>query len=304
MINRYAYRSVEWIDLVSPTYEEIISVAKEFGLNRVLAEELAEPSPKPKVDLYHEYLFLILHFPAIRHTHNGSGKQEIDFIIGENFIITAHYETIDPIHEFSKVFEVNAILDRSDMGEHAGFVFYHMLRHIYKATGNEIESLKERLGTIQTGTFSGKEREMVTSISSLGRDLLTIKGILRTHRQALDSISAASVRFFGEDFTYPMRSITNEYYRIENEILHANELLAELRETNNSLLSTRQNEVMKTLTIMAFVMFPLSLIATIFGMNTSYLPIIGHKFDFWIIMAIMAGLTGLFFLHFKFKKWL
>ena len=61
---------------------------------------------------------------------------------------------------------------------------------------------------------------------------------------------------------------------------------------------------MKILTIMAFVTFPLSLIAAIFGMNTVYIPIIGTPGDFWIVMGIMGFATFLMFLYFKRKKWI
>ena len=77
-----------------------------------------------------------------------------------------------------------------------------------------------------------------------------------------------------------------------------------LRETNNSLLTTKQNEVMKVFTIMAFVIFPLSLVAGIFGMNTAYIPIVGLPGDFWMVMGIMVVLGVLFLSFFMYKKWL
>ena len=61
---------------------------------------------------------------------------------------------------------------------------------------------------------------------------------------------------------------------------------------------------MKVLTIMAFITFPLSVIASIFGMNTKTLPIVGVPHDFWIIMGIMVFATIMFFALFKYKKWL
>ena len=70
------------------------------------------------------------------------------------------------------------------------------------------------------------------------------------------------------------------------------------------MVSTKQNEVMKGLAIMAFVTFPLSLIATIFGMNTHYLPIVGMRGDFWVIIGAMLFLTACFFWYFKRKRWL
>jgi magnesium transporter len=61
---------------------------------------------------------------------------------------------------------------------------------------------------------------------------------------------------------------------------------------------------MKTLTIMAFVTFPLTLVSSIFGMNTHYLPIVGLPGDFWIVTGTMLALAICFFLYFKRKGWL
>ncbi|HEY4498627.1 MAG TPA: CorA family divalent cation transporter [Candidatus Paceibacterota bacterium] len=304
MVQKYVYRGVEWIDLDSPTYEEVATVARERNLNRVLAEELTKPSLKPKVDLYRDHLYLVLHFPAIRQSHTGPSNQEIDFIIGKDFIITTHYDTVDPLHEFSKIFEVNAILERSDFGEHAGYIFYYMLKHIYKGTENELESIKEKLETIEAGIFSGKERQMVERISHLGRDILAIKGALRPHQQILDSLTLAAVKFFGKDFEYPMHSITNEYFRINNEIAHASELMNELRETNNTLVSTHQNEIMQQLSVIAFIALPIGLVLTLFQIDTVSKPIVGTEGDFWIILSTVVAMALLLYSFAKAKKWL
>jgi magnesium transporter len=70
------------------------------------------------------------------------------------------------------------------------------------------------------------------------------------------------------------------------------------------MLTTRQNEIIKNLTIMAFITFPLTLLSSMFGMNTTSSPILGHPADFWIIVGIMlSGGVG-FFTFFKYKRWL
>ena len=304
MTSKFVYHGIEWIDLESPTYEEVTAVAKEKNLNRVLAEELTKPSLKPKADLYQDYFYLVLHFPAIRHSHAKSTSQEIDFIVGKKFVITTHYDTIDPLHEFSKIFEVNSLLDRTDMGEHAGYVFYYMLRHIYKGTENELESIEERLASVETGIFSGKEREMVEQISHLGRDILDIKGILRPHEQVLDSLARAAAKFFGEEFSYPIHVVTNEYFRINNEVLHCSDLIAELRETNNALVSTHQNEIMKQLAVIAFIALPVGLVLTMLQIDFISRPFIGTEGDFWVILFGTVLLALLLYLFTKKKKWL
>ena len=81
-------------------------------------------------------------------------------------------------------------------------------------------------------------------------------------------------------------------------------MLNELRETNNSLLSTKQNEIMKVLTIVSFIAYPLTILAALFQMNTKYTPIVGMPNDFWIVTGTMFIVAIIFYLYFKSKKWL
>ena len=303
MITRYTHKNITWIDLESPTQDEVRLIMNEFQINPLAADELLAPTLKPKVDTYDNFIYLILHFPAFKHSNTLNQNQEVDFIIGKDFLITTRYDTIDPIHKFSKVFEVNSILDRSDMGNHAGYLFFYMIKKLYKAISHELEYLENSLDEIEEQIFRDKEREMVVEISKVSRQLLNFKQALIAHRDVLESFDKAGRGFFGESFAYHSRSIVGEYYRVDNEIRFNAETAAELRETNNSLLSTKQNEVMKVLTLMSFVAFPLTVIASIFGMNTS-LPIVGHRYDFLIIMGIMVATALLLFVLFKYKKWL
>jgi magnesium transporter len=277
----------------------------EYNIHPLIAEELLLPSLKPRVEFYPDsVIYLILHFPASKHTHSIEQNQEIDFIIGKNFLITTRYDTIDPLHKFAKVFEVNSILDKHDIGEHAGYVFFYMVQKLYQAIEHELEYVGDSLEEIKEKIFKGHEREMVTELSKVSRELLNFKQALRLHKEVLDSFEVAAQKFFGDDFTRQARAIMGEYYRIQNSVASNLDTVTELRETNNSLITTKQNEIMKILTIMAFVTFPLSLFASIFGMNTKTLPLAGFEGDFWIILGIMVAATIFFFAFFKHKRWL
>lgn len=304
MISIYKHKHLTWVDVESPTPEEVREVMEMYDINPLVGDELLLPTLKPKVDTYQNFIYLILHFPAFKHSHSGNINQEIDFIIGRDFLITTRYDIVDPLHKFSKVFEVNSVLDKSDIGDHAGYLFFYMARKLYKSLEHELEYIEDSLEIIEEDIFEGKEKEMVIALSNVSRDLLNLKQALTPHQEILTSFSDAGREFFGDDFSNHLSSIMGEYYRIKNSVVVHNDTLNELRETNNSLLSTKQNEVMKVLTIMAFVTFPLSLMASIFGMNTSYIPIVGSPFDFWIVIGIMGFATILMFIFFKKNRWL
>lgn len=304
MITRHTYGSLEWIDVETPTKEEVRTLVKEFSLHPATGEEILEPSHKARVDSFEGYLYLVLHFPALKHTHQWGDEQEVDFIIGKRFIITTRYETIDPLHKFSKIFEVGSILDKSDIGEHAGYIFFYMLRKLYKAINHEMESLREDLEDAEERIFKGQEKDMVFTLSQIGRNLLNIRQALAPHQEVLTSFEEVSGALFGKKFIPEAQKLEEHYQRLITSANTHSEWIVELRDTNQALLFTKQNEIMKTLTIMAFVTFPLTLITSIFGMNTTYLPLIGREGDFWMIIGSMLVLTLTFFVYFRYKRWL
>jgi len=303
MHSRFEHNGLVWVDLESPSREEVQDIVNEFAITLLVAEELLLPSTKPRMEWYPNYAYLVLHFPALRHSHR-TREQEIDFVVGRNFLITTHYDTIDPLHKFSKVFEVNSVLDKSNIGEHAGYLLFYMLKKLYKSVEHEVEYVRHDFSAIEEHIFSGQEVEMVVAISRSARDLLNLRQTIEPHREVLHELEASGAQFFGDDFVPYLRAISNEYYRVHNHIMRQTESLHELRETNNSLLTTKQNETMKIFTILAFTTFPLTLIAAIFSTDAVNEPIVGSPYDFWIIIGIMVATALVMYLYFKHKKWL
>lgn len=306
MITKRKYKNLSWIDLKSPTSEEIRKLIDEFSVHPRIAEELLSPTIRPKCNIYDDVVYLILHFPTIRHTHSNEQNQEVDFVISKKSLVTVHYDTVDSIQTFAREFEVRAMVDKNKRTKrtHAGFLFCDLIRQLYKSVQDELDLIESRLTTIENKVFLDKERQMVKELSKVSRNLLDMEQAIEGHERVLNNLLAEGQRIFGKAFFLrELQDIMHEYHTVYLRIRDQREFLAELRTTNDSLLSAKQNEVMKTLTILAFITFPLSLVATIFGMNTKVLPLVGIPGDFWFVIGIMVALTILMFFYFKHKKW-
>lgn len=303
MLSRYVQRHLTWIDLISPTPQEVRTVMQEFGVDPLVAEELLVPSYKSKVEKRGDQVYTILHFPVLRGLHQRPA-QEIDFILGRNFLITARYGATDHLHSFAKVFEVSSVLGQNNAVQHGGHLFAAMVSNLYKALLNECDVIERHVNDIEERVFEGKERTMVVQISQTGRVIHDFRQTLLPHKEMLASLEAASGQLFGQEFLYYLRNVEGEERRVLQAVEHLRESLTELRETNNSLLTTKQNETMKTFTILAFITLPLTLISAVFGMNTEHTPLVGMQGDFWLVLGIMALTGTVFFIYFKRKGWL
>ncbi len=306
MITTYTYRNLTWLDVESPNQDDISLLIKKHGLHPLVGEELLSPTRKSKIDIYKNYLFLTLHIPIRTKTSNRYVviEKEIDFIIGNNFIITSRNEVIEPLHSFARIFETNSILDKSNLGDHAGLIFYYMMKKIYSHMTEDLENIKDALNDSEEHIFIGHEKMMVIVLSELSRELIDFKQTSRLHKEVLESFSDIPIDFFNKSFNHFIEDLKSEYSSVHELVMSNRELLNDLRDTNDSLLSTKQNEHMKMFSILAFITFPLMVFLGLFTLPSDNTPIIGMPFDWIILVGIVIVLAISMLYFFKRKEWL
>lgn len=305
MIKEHDFTSVKWFQLLNPTADEIREIIRNFEIDPSVAQDIASPTPKQKIETYSSLIYAVFHIPAYKHTHSESRIQELDLLIGKDYIITVQYDTIDALHKFSKETDVNTFLKKHGENITPGIIFLGIMRELYNSVNDEFLHIGDRLKEIEQNIFQGKEKEMVFELSAISRDLLDLKMTLLPHENNFEDLMLIASKARNNDFLRNIKAIyENGYSKIKEKLVGSIDLVAELRETNNSLLSTKQNEIMKILTIMAFVTLPLSLIADIFGMSTgtAFLSNISRDFLIVIIFMLLVGIS--MFILFKMKKWL
>ncbi len=305
MIETYSYNGTTWVRLISPTAEQLAEVRDTYAIEPEAFKDLASPTPRQKIETYEHSIYAVFHIPAYKHSHSKSHLQEIDFVIGKNFIITVQYDTIDALQKLSKEAEMKSLIGKENADITPDMIFVEVLHALYGSVSDEISYLEDQLRVIEDNIFGGLEKEMVSVLSKTGRDILDLKRTLASQKRLFESLILIASKAKNKALLHRVESLYhNSYMRIYEQIKHDFSLAKELRETNNSLLFTKQNEVMKLFTILAFVTFPLSLVTGLFGMNTTILPIVGLPHDFWIIFGFMVVATIFFFGYFKYKKWL
>lgn len=303
MISKYNYKGLTWVDLESPTQDEIIHIIEEYSIPVMVGGQLHSKTPQSKIDLYPNFIYLILHFPRLGHKKDKGHEQEIDFIVGNKFIITVHYEPIESLREFSKNFEIEAAMEKKMDIDHAGFLFYHLVKSLYTNSRNQLSDINILLRDTEKKIFEGKEKSMVVTISHINRTLLDFRQALRFHKETLASFEIVAKEFFGEKFAFFLSSIISEYSRTESMLDGHKEILDDLRETNDSLLASKTNETMKILTIITFLISPITVLSSIFMMNTDFV-LISNLDQFYFIIGAMVLTSLITFIYFKLKKWI
>ena len=139
-----------------------------------------------------------------------------------------------------------------------------MLRQLYTDLFEELEYIEDTIEDITTKIFKNKEREMVVSISEITRTLLDFKRVTDLHHEILEALKERGQEIFGPEFGHEMQAIILDYLKINTTIKSNMDMLRELRATDNSLLTAKQNETIKRLTVIGAILFILSILITIF----------------------------------------
>lgn len=292
-----------WVDIEKPSEEDIQFLKNRFKIHSLTAKTIIPAIHYPDLDPFRNYLFLILHYP-----HYKDNKEikilEFDIIAGQDFLITTHQEDIVPLRTLLDACQGSKTKKDETMSKGAGYLLFAVLSTFLKDVLEKINRVAADIDKLESGLFAGHEREMIREISTLKMQIIDIWRIVEPQRMIFESLRATGVNFFGPDYKHYFNILHRTHRRIENGLKGAKETVEALEETNQILVSLKMNEIMKILTLFSVIFMPLTLLASIWGMNTNFLPFQATNRDFEYILLIMAGTFTGMFLFFKHKKWI
>lgn len=305
MIFRHEYRGGVWVDLEQPNEEEIRQIAREFSISEQIEREMLYPTPAPMVAADAGAILLVLHFPAHSAEEGDTGNQEVDFIVGDRFIVTVRYEVVASIYHLEKLLEAQKLVGKKNSIV-TDVLLEILFAHLYTSVRDHIEHIVDNLGRVERDMFNDHENTTIRSISNINRKFLHVEALLANQEEPLGRFlkELAGRSSFGTSFIERTDRILAERTHVARLIATHRAIATELRETNAALLGARQNAIMKTLTIVNFIFLPLGLISWIFTMRTEGMPLVDSPNAFWIVLALMLGVAILLIAFFIKKRWI
>lgn len=306
--NRYMLKTIQWRDkrwiyADRPTKDELTMLAENYNVHPVVVEELTHQTLRPKVDRFQNFLYLILHFPIFDDNIKTSLAAEIDFIIGKDFLITVSYDQNESLEDFFNSLEKNETDKDHVFSSGIEMVFYQLLSKLYDFAMRELDHIKLKIDRLDARLAAREDEETIQEIFFLRRDILNFRRSIKPHETVVNSLLIHGPNFFGKEMEPYFKDIVGEYSKVWNMLENHKETVETLYDTNISFLSMRSNEIMKRLTLMAFVTFPLSLIAAIFSMNITPNNFFGSPYDFIIVISIIFVSILYMLYFFKRRKW-
>jgi magnesium transporter len=301
MIERFKNGSNVWIDLDRPTADEARDAMLEAKIPLDLMSDVTTPTPRASARVSGGVVKIMIDYPVVKRT-DIERPHDIKFFVTKNALVTAHYEDITAFHTWKKEFEVFELLGRTEK-MHGGHLFAGLMNVLYDALIKKLDYIDTQIESIEREIFHEREKEMVLEISKVSRKLIAFKQALIAHGEVMQDAHEPLLAMLGVKYKPTLHALDDLYEHVMRRLNALTESASELRETNHALVNTKENEIMKTFSIMAFVTFPLTLISSMFGMNVEWMPLAGSPHGFWMIVGVMFAIAVSFFVYFRYRRW-
>lgn len=303
MVDTISFGTLKWHHITNPTVEDLDFLRDNFHFHPLDIDDCSSFVQRPKIDIYDDYFFLVLHFPLLDKRTSLVKTEETKIFWGQDFIITvanSHYVVQDLFNLIKlnpEELEEDAISGTSDA------ILYKVLYRMMKETFLLVERLGTEIDFINRELFEAKSEKIIEQISRFRKNIIQLNTIFKPQLRLFHKFESGEVRGFAEDMEDYWGNILDFYQKMWDMIDDYGELVAGLSNTFDSLQANKTNEIMRVLTIISTIVLPLTFITGLYGMNVK-LPFGNLSFAFWIIMALCVGvIVGLLF-SFRRKRWM
>jgi magnesium transporter len=292
-----------WVQLDAPTGDEAARLAERFGWHPLDLEDVLSKRQRPKVDEYPEYLFSVLHFPAYDKAIQRLNAAELDVFLGPDFLITLPNAELLPVTRLFARCEADDELRESLFSKGSGYLLYHVLDDLFDYCFPILDKIGHKLDSVEDEMFEGRAEEIVRDISNVKQEIISYRKIIKPERSTLRVLEGRVQRFLPQELDLYFDDIVDAAERIWDLLDNYKEVVEGLEQTNESVISHRQNDILRVLTVFSVVLLPLTLLTGIFGMNVKF-PGFETEEAWWAIVGgmfvVLVSLLGFF----RYKRWL
>lgn len=290
-----------WYYLENPEDADLSTIKEIFDLRPIFLEEFKQPTYRPRVDEYPNYLFLVLHFPVFNKKTRATEVGEVDILVNDQNLVTSCSKHQFPLfHYFESVSKKQKNMRPGNSIPKSSYELLLMvINTLMNSCFPKLDHIACNLNQIEEEIFKGREKRMVKEISIVKRDILNFRRTIKPQRSILESLNSKPVLTKDLDLKTRINDIIGTNIRVWNVLENHKETIDSLEATNDSLFSHRLSEIMKTLTVFSAIMLPASLFVNILGVSNTL-----TDQEFWLLlMSVILMMFVIFFLMKK-KRWL
>jgi magnesium transporter len=294
-----------WIHLDAPDALAAGMLAARFGWHPLDVEDVLSKRQRPKVDDYVDegYLFAVLHFPVYDPTIQRLNAAELDVFVGPDYLVTLPTVELKPLSRLFERCEENEAFREQLFSKGSGRLLYEVLDDLFDYCFPILDKIGHKLDSLEDDVFEGRSEEVVRDLSNVKQEIISYRKIIKPERSTLRLLERHVERFLPEELEEYFDDIVDAAERIWDMLDNYKEVVEALEDTNESVISHRQNDILRVLTIFSVILLPLTLITGVFGMNVHF-PGFETAWAFWVVFGVMVSALAGMLAFFRLKRWL
>ena len=296
---------LRWIEIPRPTSADGDWLRSEFGFHPLDMEDVFSRNQRPKLDTYPDYLFLVMQFPVYERARKRLIAVELDMFVGPDYLVTLPSHDLPPVQALFERFSEREDLRHQVFSKGPGYLLYRIVDACVDASFPMLRKMGLKLDQLEDDIFEERRTsEIVRDINDLKQEIISFRRIVRPQRAVLGDLEKTKQRYLADDMEIYFDDISDAAERIWDILDNYKEVIDSLESTNESVLTHRLNDSIRILTAFSVMLLPLTLIASVYGMNV-HLPFAdAGPPAFWAIIGVMALGLLLMVGFFRRRGWL
>ncbi|KAB2496215.1 magnesium/cobalt transporter CorA [Priestia endophytica] len=283
-----------WVDFDQPSDEEIKLLSKKFRFHPLSIEDCVEHVQRPKMDSYDKYTFLTVHYLQ----QKSLQAEEINFFLGKNYVVTFHKKSVRAINNTWAKLRKNERLQRG-----ATEIVHDIIDQIVDDYFPPLYRIEDRLNEIEGSDDEESRSSILDEVFELRRQLTKIRRTIFPMRELIYKIvSTQHIKDVEEQHLY-FQDIADHLLKLTELVEVNRDFTSDIRDNYISMNSDRMNSIMMTLTVITTIFMPLSFLAGLYGMNFAFMPELKGKYNYFILLGVMAVIAIVLTTWFRRKGW-
>jgi magnesium transporter len=304
-VERIDSSGLRWVNIERPGGLERTWLEEHFDFHDLDLEDVLSRNQRPKIDVYDEYLFSILHLPVFDRAARRLGTGELDLFVGPDYVVTLPNQPLQPVEYLFERCRANEELREQIFSRGSGYLLYRLVDDSFDYCFPMLRKIGNKLDALEDVIFEGGSDEVVRDISNVKQEIINFRKVIRPQRPVLRDLEKVKQRYLATDIDLEIYfdDIVDAHERIWDMLENYKEVIVALEETNESVISHRLNDILRVLTSISVVILPLTLVASIMGMN-SWVPFEHEEEGFFLALLVMAVIMVGLVVFFRRRRWL
>lgn len=298
----FSDKGISWLNVSGIHDINIIEkIGKTFGIHPLILEDVLNTHQRPKMEQFDTYDFIVLRLLFYDQKTNRIEPEQVSILLGKNFVIT--FEEKDN-NVFARLIE-NLKAGRGKIrGLGPDFLAYSIIDMITDNYFEILESIGEEIENLEDSVIKNPVPEVLSKIYNLKQELIFMHKYIWPLRDVIGKMERGDSRFIKKHTQLYLRDIHDHTVQIIDSIETYRDMVSVMIDIYISGVNNKMNEVMKVLSVFAFIFIPLTFLAGVYGMNFDYMPELRWKYGYFVLWAFMLTVIASLFIYFRRKKWI